>query len=202
MLATRVRVSPCRERCAPESDGRTAGRVSPSRRNSMTEGIVRWRDAFGPLTRTNPGSMSTSTPLGTVMGMLPIRLMRKLSSSRQLPDVGDNLAAHADPLGLAVGHHARRRREDGDPHAPQHLGEPGAARVDAAAGLGDALDARDRPRPSLPVLQTNAEGGMAAVANRGLVVSDVALRLQDPCDLDLHLLQGNLDGVVLRDILV
>src|SRR5437763_12260703 len=114
MLATRVRVSPCRERCSPESDGRTARSVSPSHWNSMTEGIDRWRDALGPRTRTNPGSMSTSTPLGTVMGILPIRLMpddslAQLSSFSSLPDVGDDLAADADPLGLAVGHHARRR---------------------------------------------------------------------------------------------
>src|SRR2546423_11035102 len=114
MLATSVRVGPCSERCSPESEGRTARSVSASRRNAMAAGMDRWRDAFGPFTRTNPGSMSTSTPLGTVMGILPIRLT---PSSPPLPDVGDDFAADAGPLGLTVGHHARRRREDGDLHA-------------------------------------------------------------------------------------
>src|SRR4030081_2799838 len=202
MLATRVRVSPCSERCSPESEGRTATSVSPSRWNAMAAGIVRWRDAFGPLTRTNPGSMSTSTPLGTVMGILPIRLIAGLPRRPYSPDVGDDFAAHTGPLGLSVGHHARRRRQDGNAHAAEHLRELGAARVDTAAGLGDALDARDRPRPALPVLQANAEGGVAAVGHRGLVVGDVALRLQDARDLDLHLRQGHLDRVVLGPLRV
>src|SRR5260221_13378992 len=100
----------------------------PSARSMVTRAWkVRRSSPFGPFTATSWPFTFTSTPLGTVMGSLPIRLM---PSS---PHVRQDFAAEGSALGLATGHQSRRGRDDRDAQAaedPRHLG---LARVDPQA---------------------------------------------------------------------
>src|SRR4029450_550470 len=85
----------------------------------------------GPFTTTTASSPTvTSTPLGILMGCLPIRLM---ASDLRSPDERQDLAA--DPLAgrVAVRHHALRGRDDRDPEPAQDPRQVVPPRVDAPA---------------------------------------------------------------------
>src|SRR5579859_1557562 len=166
--------------------------TSPSARSIVTSGWkTRLSSPFGPLTATSCPFTFTSTPLGSVIGSLPIRLM---SSS---PHVRQDLAAEGLLLGLAAGHEPRRRGDDRDAQAtedPRHLGLAG---VHAQTRPADAPDARDRGRLAADVLELHHElgaggkhlallRGLALARGLGRVAADEALGLQDAGDLDLH----------------
>src|SRR6478735_6456470 len=97
---------------------------------------VRPCSPFGPFTVTAEPSTFTSTPAGMSMGSRPIRDM-------ELPHVGEDFPTHALLLGLAVGQKTAGGGQDRDAEAAEHLGDLGRLRVDAEAGLRDALDAHD-----------------------------------------------------------
>src|SRR4051812_3715127 len=151
MFAISERVSPCRARCSPRSVGRVTRISASCCSTAMSRGLRSSRLPRGPLTRTISGSIVTVTPEGTGMGCFPIRLMSGL------PDVRDDLAADTLATGLVAGHHALGRGHDRGSHAALDLGDLAVADVGAAAGLRDALHARDDGLAALRVLQPHAQ---------------------------------------------
>src|SRR3954451_12032577 len=148
---------------------------------------------FGPLTRTDSGSMATVTPAGTVMGLRPMRLMRS-------PNLRHDFAADASAAGLVAGHDALRRRDDGGAHAAEHLGDAGGGDVVALARTRRALQPGHDGLAVLGVLELDADQRAGVVSGRrlGLPGLDVALLLEDAGHLALELGRGDLDDVVLR----
>src|SRR5215212_6729981 len=188
MLAISVRVSPCNAREVRSSSGRRTSSVPSSCATSMGVATewVSW--PLGPLTVTCRPSIVTSTPLGTVMGSLPMRDMLLLLPRWTLgsPDVGEDFPAHALLVGLPVGEQARGRRQDRDAQAAQHAGQVGRLGVDPQAGLADPTDAGDRALPVRAVLESDRQ----ALAHLGVgdrPGGDVALLLQDLRDVGLEL---------------
>src|SRR5512142_15946 len=116
MFATSERVSPCRARCSPRSVGRVTVISSPSCATVMSRWMRSESSPFGPCTRTTPGSIVTVTPLGTGMGLRPMRDMR-------LPDLRDDLAADALLAGLVARHDTAGRRDDRGAHAALDLAD-------------------------------------------------------------------------------
>src|SRR3954466_10605018 len=116
MLATSERMSPCRARCPPRAGGRFAT-GSPSFCSTPMSRDLRSDSApRGPVTWTTSGSTVTVTPSGTGMGFLPIRDIA-------LPDLRDDLAAHAGAPRLVAGHDATRCRDDRGAHAALDLAD-------------------------------------------------------------------------------
>src|SRR4051794_14717743 len=182
MLAISERVSPCRARCSPRSVGRLTS-SSPSFCSTVMSRLMRsssWPP--GPATRTTSGSTVTVTVSGTGMGLRPMRDMR-------LPDLRDDLAAHAGAPRLVAGHHAARRRDDRRPHAALDLGDAAAGRVVALAGARDAPQPRDRRAAVVGVLQAHRDdlAGPVLAGRDELEGLDVALLAQDPRHLALEL---------------
>src|SRR3954463_8142908 len=127
---------------------------------------------FGPLTRTRSGSIVSSTPEGTVMGCLPIRLIA-------LPDLRDELAAVAAAARVVAGHQAVGSGDDCGAHAAEHARDVLRGDVGAAAGLRHALQPGDDRRAALRVLEAHVQ----LLADAGALdrpALDVALLLEDP----------------------
>src|SRR5438046_8436063 len=124
MFASSERESPWRAFACWDSFARTTVSV-PSARSTFTSAWnVRRSSPLGPFTETCWPFTVTSTPLGSVTGSFPIRLI----SSSPLPDVRQDFAAEGLLLGLAAGHEPRRRRDDRDAQTaedPWHLGLSG-----------------------------------------------------------------------------
>src|SRR5438477_6245757 len=131
MLATRVRLRPCSERCTRESVGRSTVMVPSTWLTRIAGGNVRASVPSAPLTLTWLPLNVTSTPGGIVIGILP---MRDISS----PHVGDHFAAQLGALRGASGHQPVRGRDDGDAQAAEDAGDLALARVDAQARPADA----------------------------------------------------------------
>src|SRR5215831_11113710 len=159
MLFTSERVRPCSERFSRSSSGRSTRRVSPSWRTTMAPGTGRDSWPFGPFTVTAPPAMVTSTPLGTVIGALPMRLTGASS-----PHVAEDFAAHAALARLTVGHEPLAGRQDGHPEPAEHTRHPvglgvhpetglrhPAQTLDGAVAFGRILH-RDREHVAGPVL--------------------------------------------------
>src|SRR5688572_9888292 len=108
------------------------------------------REPRGPLTWTTSGSMTTSTPLGTGMGLRPMRDM-------PLPDLRHDLAADLRAAGVVPGHDALGRREDGRAEAALDLRDLRGVHVVALAGPRDAAQAGDRRAAVGGVLETDLE---------------------------------------------
>src|ERR1700712_2363495 len=137
MLLTRVRVSPWRDLESRWSSGRVTASVPSSSFEMEIGSTTEWdRVPLGPLTVTVRPSIVTSTPVGTGIGILPIRDMR----FRPLPDVGEDFPAPLLLGGLPVGQQTGRGRDDGDTEAAENLRQLRRPRVDAQAGLGDGSD--------------------------------------------------------------
>src|SRR5262245_28068263 len=133
MFATSVRVRPWRARSSPRSVGRFTSITPSSCVISMRTGTRCSSAPRGPLTLTTPpGETSTVTPLGTSIGLRPIRLM-------SLPDEGEHLAADAALRGLAARDDAGRGGQDRGAEPAEHARQAVLARVDAAAGLRHPL---------------------------------------------------------------
>src|SRR4029077_4477073 len=193
MFASSERESPWIAFACWVSFARTTVNV-PSARSTFTSGWnVRRSSPFGPFTETCWPFTVTSTPLGSVTGSLPMRLM----SSSPLPHVRQDLAAEGLALGLAAGHQARGGRDDRDAQAAEDPWHLGLARVDAQAWPADPPDPRDRGGLAADVLQLHHElraGGEHFTLLRRLplacrlrrVAADEPLGFQDPGDLDLH----------------
>src|SRR3954453_5506825 len=191
MFATSERVSPCSARSSP----RSVGRVTTMRPSSCAI-VIRcgtcWRSSpFGPCTVTRPGSRVTVTPAGTSMGCFPMRLMA-------LPDEADHFAADSLLGGLAARDDAARGGQDRGPHAAEDARQAVLAGGDPAAGLRDALDARENALAAAAVLELDHEHAVRELALLHAVVADVALLLEDARDLLLEPRGGHLDAVVQR----
>src|SRR3954467_11426506 len=102
-------------RCSPRSVGRVTVITSSFCSTVMSRWMRSTSSPFGPLTRTDSGSMATVTPAGTAMGLRPIRLLERP------PNLCHHFAADAAATGLVAGHDALGRRDDGGAHAAQHL---------------------------------------------------------------------------------
>src|SRR5690606_38616274 len=105
MLNTRARVSPCRALASRESSTRFTVTV-PSVR-SMDTRSIRERDnsTLLPLTLIVAPSKVTSTPLGTAMGIFPIRLIS--------PNLTHDLATETTATRLTVRHQTLARGDHG-----------------------------------------------------------------------------------------
>src|SRR5436190_15932022 len=136
-LATRLRARPWNFR-GVSSRSSLATSASPSLANRMPGGVTCRSLPFGPCTSTAPASIVTVTPLGSVMGFLPIRDM-----VRSLPNSAEHFAADARLLGGAAGHHAARRRQDAGAEPAEHGGHVLDAEVHPAPGTADALQPGD-----------------------------------------------------------
>src|SRR5579862_43459 len=190
MFATSVRASPCSARSSPRSVGRVTTIWPSCWAIEIRCGTTCRSSPLGPDTITRPGSIDTSTPAGTSMGFLPIRLIA-------LPDEADHFAADALALGGAARDHAAGRGQDRGSHAAEYARQPVLARVDAAARLRDALDAREDALAAATVLELDDQK-LVRVLALDVESADVALLLEDARDLFLQLRARHLDTVVQR----
>src|SRR3954452_17383167 len=126
MLAISVRVSPCSAREVRSSSGRLTCSVPSSCATSIGVATEWLSSPLGPLTVTCRPSIATSTPLGTGIGILPMRdMLLLLSLDPRSPAVGEDFPAHALLVALPVGEQARGRREDRDAEPAEHPGQVG-----------------------------------------------------------------------------
>src|SRR5262245_32102749 len=190
MFATRVRVSPCSARSSPRSLGRMTVIVPSACSTFMRCGTSWTSSPSGPLTIARPDEIDTDTPPGNSIGDLPIRLIRS-------PDEADDLAADPALLRGAAGHHATRRGQDSRAHPAEDAGHAVLARVDTAAGLGDALQVGDHALTAAAVLELDDEQ-VEALALLDAVVADVALLLEQARDVLLHPRGGHRRGLLER----
>src|SRR2546430_10265832 len=102
------------------------------------------------------------------MGILPILLIARS------PHKGEDFAADAGAARLTVGHDARGGRDDGDAHPTEHLGELGAAGMDAPPPPGHPAEPPEAPGPAPPPLPPPPGGGGGAPPPAGLVGPPVA----------------------------
>src|SRR3954469_18512534 len=126
MLKMSDRMRPCSARCSPRSVGRVTSSWPSSCLTSMSRLLRSLSAPRGPVTWTTSGSIVTVTPSGTGMGFLPMRDMA-------LPDLRDDLAAHAGAPRLVAGHDAAGGRDDRGAHAALHLADAARGRVVALA---------------------------------------------------------------------
>src|SRR6187402_1265315 len=85
---------------------------------------------FGPFTSTPASLTLTVTPLGIAIVFFPILDMAS-------PNVAEDLAADAQALRGATGHHALRGREDVHAQSAEHRRNPVTPRIDAETGATD-----------------------------------------------------------------
>ena len=147
---------------------------------SMGLATVSASSPFGPLTATSWPSIVMVDASGDVDG--------ESSNTRhvRLPHVGEDFPTHALLLGLAVGEQTGGGGQDGDAEATEDRGDLGRLRVDAQAGLRDALDAGDGALAVRAVLEVEGEG-LADAGVLDLPGGDVALALEDLGDVRLEL---------------
>src|SRR4051794_19464205 len=191
MFATSVRVRPCSARSSPRSVGRVTLRTPSSCSSCMRTGTCCSSTPSGPLTFTwLPGDTSMVTPLGTSMGFRPILLMA-------LPDEREHFAANAALRGLTAGDHAGRGGQDGGAETTEDARKPVLAGIDTPAGLRDALQVGDHALAIAAELELDDERGERGAFDDPEVL-DVALVLEEACDLLLHPRGRHLGGVVHR----
>src|SRR5438105_2797606 len=118
-LLARARARPCRARCVPSSPWREAASSPFSSLNVMPGGTGVTSLPLGPWTSRRSGFTCTWTPLGMGMTFSPTRDM----GLRSLPDVAEDLAAHALTGRAASGHEPARGGEDVDAEAAVHAGD-------------------------------------------------------------------------------
>src|SRR3954465_8537141 len=137
---------------------------------------------FWPLIFTVWPETVAVTPDGTATASLPIRAMPVLPwlGSRapcRSEDLAEHFPAHVPLSRLVIGHHALRRRDDGDAEAVGDARHRVDRRVDAASGLRHPLHGADH-RLAVEVFQLDVELG-AAVAELGRrAVADEAFGLK------------------------
>src|SRR5215831_1277047 len=190
MFATSDLDSPCSARTLPSSLGLVTV-MTPSLWDTWMGSATSSESLpLGPVTVTSRPLMVTSTPLGIVTGIRPIRDIAVSS-----PDVGEDFPAYATLDRLPVGQQATGGGNDGDAEPAEHPGQVVLFRVHAQPGLGHPLEARDRPLTGGPVLERDHE----VLADLGILhapAGDVALLLEDLRDVDLDRGAGHAHGVV------
>src|SRR3954454_17216967 len=150
MFATSDRVRPWSARWSARSVGRVITIVPSSWEIPMSGDTACSSEPRGPLIVIRPGDVETSTPAGTWMGRRPILLMTS-------PHEREHLAADALLRGIRGGAHAGRGGDDRAAEAAQHARQAVLRRVDAAAGLRDALQPADHALAVRAVLQLGHE---------------------------------------------
>src|SRR5437899_537444 len=147
MFASSERLRPWIARASWVSFARVTVSV-PSAWSTFTSAWkVRASSPFGPFTETDWPFTFTSTPLGSAIGSLPMRLIRSS------PHVRQDFATEGLLLGLAAGHEPGRGRHDRDAQAaedPRHLRLAG---IDPQARPADPADAGDGGGLPADVLQ-------------------------------------------------
>src|SRR4051794_26654518 len=196
MFAIRLRVSPCRARSSPRSVGRLTTIVPSSCSTCMRAGTCWVSSPSGPFTITRPGESETETPAGSSMGCLPIRL---IGSPDEADDFSaDSLLGRGSARDQAVGGGQNR-----DAHPAEDARQAVLARVDAAAGLGDALEVGDHALAVAPELELDNERVVGRVLLAlDLVIANVALLLEEACDLRLGARARHLGTLVQRAVRV
>ena len=126
MLATSVRVRPCSDRLLALVVG--AGHLEGAVVAAVDRRSARRRCAqsvpLGPLTVTVL-AVDGDVDAGRDRDREACRCATcAVSSWSRLPDVGEDFPTHALLVGLPVGQQARRRRDDRDAQAAEHLGRP------------------------------------------------------------------------------
>src|SRR6516165_7978371 len=152
MFATSDLDSPCSARTCPSSLGRVTVMTPSFWDTSMGSATSSESFPLGPVTVTSRPSMVTSTPLGIVTGIRPIRDIAVSS-----PDVGEDFPAYAPLDRLPVGHQAAGGGDDGDAEPAQHPRQVVLLRVHPEPGLRHPLEPRDRPLAGRPVLERDHE---------------------------------------------
>src|SRR5262245_31281625 len=147
-LLARARARPWRARSCRSSPERLQVSSAPSRANEIPGGTGDSSLPLGPCTWIVRSDTWTFTSLGTGMTFLPTRDM-----TGSLPDVDEDLAAHALAGGGPAGHHASRGREDVDAQAAIDAGDLILPAVDAAAGPAHPLQVGDDSLHAGAVLQ-------------------------------------------------
>src|SRR4029078_10125298 len=128
---------------------------------------------FGPSAWKTPSAPRGFTPVGTLMGFLPIRDM-----TDPLPTFAEDLAAHALVACLAVGEQALRGGDDADAHAVEHGLDLLGTLVDAEAGRGDPAQHGDVRVAVLGVAEEDTDE-VAGLALDELDALDVPLLHED-----------------------
>src|ERR1700688_31887 len=200
-LASSARSSPCLERSGPLSPLRaTVTTPSPSIATGKPSKSGCCTLPFGPSAMNWPSFNSTRVPLGTAIGIFPIRDMARLSYS--LPELAQQLAAEAPLARLAVGQQPLRRRHDPDAEAVAHRLDLARPAVDPAARAADPGEVVDGPRALGAVAQEDADHAHRLASRRLDLpqVLDEALLLEQPGDLELELRARHVEAVVLRQV--
>src|SRR5579864_2327434 len=99
-----------------------------------------------------PSFTSMRVPLGTAIGIFPIRDMARL-----LPELAQQLAAQPALARLAVGQQSLRRRHDADPQSVAHRLDLAGPPVDPAPRTADPRQVVDRRRALGAVAQEDAD---------------------------------------------
>src|SRR5688572_3629327 len=178
----RARARPWKARCCRSSFERMQVSSPSFSANEIPGGTGVCSFPFGPWTERTVSETPTFTSLGTTMTLRPTRDILE----RSLPDVDEDLAAHAFPGRAAPGHEAAGGGQDVDAQAAVHAGDLVLAAVDPAAGTADPLQVRDHALHARAVLEVHAQDALLVVL-RHLEVGHVALVLQDAGDLHLQL---------------
>src|SRR5207253_5309405 len=114
------------------------------------------------------------------------------AGSYSLPNVAEDFAADARAHRGAPGHDAARRRQNARAQPAEHRRHVAAAKVHAAAGAADALDAGDDFFTARPVFQVDANELPRHLHLLGDLLVDhlealnVALVFENPGNLDLQ----------------
>src|SRR5215211_8917137 len=165
MLAIRLRVRPCSDRCVGSSDDRSTRRAPSPVSTLIWRGTWRASSPRGPLTRTVLSATSIVTRFGSYgIGILPIRDTFEASV---LPDVGQDFAAHFEAARPCTTHDALRRRQDGGAQAAEDAWNGRGARIHAQAGLADLFQThqhRVTPAAAWSVTQVDAQHLLDALA--------------------------------------
>src|SRR5215468_1612422 len=188
-LARRLRARPWSARASRVSSGRCTW-ICPS----LTLAVIRCgSDTFifplGPSKATAPAATEAFTFGSSLIGSFPIRLM---SVHR-----ADQLAAEVHLPGVGVAEDALAGGKDADAQPAQDGPDLPDRDVAAQARLADAPDAGDHRTLVRAVLQLEGDLPLGLDVVLG-VVRDVALLLEHPGDLDLHLRGGDDHLVVAR----
>src|SRR5258705_3904627 len=195
MLATSVRLRPCSSLARRSSLGRTTTSVPSSSRSTVIGSATVWLSSpLGPLTCPVWPSILMSTPLGTGIGLRPIRDMVAVP----LPDPGEDFPAYIPLAGLTVGQQPMGRGDDGDAQAAEHPRHLLCLRVDPQTGLGDPANAGQAALAVRAVLQLDHQGLADSVLGRLLdhPTGHITLGLEDLGDVRLDLRVGHRDLVV------
>src|SRR5690349_3896736 len=151
MLARCARIEPARMRAPSDLPKATCKVLSFSATvTSWARGNV--RVPFVPLMVTRPGATVAVTPCGRFTGFLATRNVRSSACSHD----AQTFAALAKGAGLAVDHHALRRRDDHCSHATEHLGQLILAAVNAQASTRHTLETVDHGT-AVVVLQVDGQ---------------------------------------------